>query len=267
MCVTWFVDFFHAFQASYLSHHFGVSGLHLPRAHLHDYALPPASRPVIPFRSCSSNLQLTILFPSETTDRANPVFRSADAPTQKETLSALYCRSMVLWQFVVRLGEAGGMLSQKATPRVDQEGAWMGQEGSFPSATPFSPTPGRFSPTSAPGTRDGGAWASEPRGAWPSAAGPSRSGENWSSERLRRDSGLQLQQINPTALERDSQTTVRPDSPWTPDEQVEAAQEAFGEAQAIEDALNLHTCVDDLGRPAGDADVVQVYLTREHIFK
>ncbi|KAL1719305.1 hypothetical protein EV715DRAFT_251791 [Schizophyllum commune] len=209
---------------------------------------------------------LTILFPSETTDRANPVFRSADAPTQKETLSALYCRSMVLWQFVVRLGEAGGMLSQKATPRVDQEGAWMGQEGSFPSATPFSPTPGPFSPTSAPGTRDGGAWASEPRGAWPSAAGPSRSGENWSSERLRRDGGLQLQQINRTTLERDSQTTVRPDSPWTPDEQVEAAQEAFEEAQAIEDALDLHTCVDDLGRPAGDADVVHVYLTREHIF-
>ncbi|KAL1743770.1 hypothetical protein HDZ31DRAFT_40162 [Schizophyllum fasciatum] len=182
---------------------------------------------------------LTLLFPSETTDRANPVFRSADAPTQKETIRALYCRAMVLWQFTARLGEAGGMLSEKVSA---QNGVWAGQDSANPpSAVPFSPVTAPFSPSSASGSGDGGIWGADHRAAW--------------SRSLRENFGT-----------RETQTTIQPDSPWTPDEQVEAAQEAFGEAQAIEDALELHSCVNGPSRHAGEMDKVLVYLTREHVF-
>ncbi|KAK1235877.1 hypothetical protein PQX77_000889 [Marasmius sp. AFHP31] len=46
-----------------------------------------------------------ILFPGEAIDRASPTYRSADAPSPKESISALYCRSMLLWVFChYRLG-------------------------------------------------------------------------------------------------------------------------------------------------------------------
>ncbi|KAL0569731.1 hypothetical protein V5O48_012229 [Marasmius crinis-equi] len=46
-----------------------------------------------------------ILFPGEAIDRASPSYRAADAPSPKESVHALYCRSMLLWVFChYRLG-------------------------------------------------------------------------------------------------------------------------------------------------------------------
>ncbi|KAF9258649.1 hypothetical protein L218DRAFT_1004794 [Marasmius fiardii PR-910] len=40
-----------------------------------------------------------LLFPGEFMDRASPSYRSADSPSPKESVFALYCRSMLLWVF------------------------------------------------------------------------------------------------------------------------------------------------------------------------
>ncbi|KAL0580568.1 hypothetical protein V5O48_001481 [Marasmius crinis-equi] len=46
-----------------------------------------------------------ILFPAEAIDRALPLYRSVDSPSPKESVYALYCRSMLLWVFChYRLG-------------------------------------------------------------------------------------------------------------------------------------------------------------------
>ncbi|KAL0065315.1 hypothetical protein AAF712_007649 [Marasmius tenuissimus] len=40
-----------------------------------------------------------ILFPAEVIDRASPAYRGVDSPSPKESVYALYCRSMLLWVF------------------------------------------------------------------------------------------------------------------------------------------------------------------------
>jgi hypothetical protein len=49
------------------------------------------------FLSDCSNF--TLLFPGEVVDRASPPYRSADSQSQKESVWALYCRSMLLWNY------------------------------------------------------------------------------------------------------------------------------------------------------------------------
>jgi hypothetical protein len=44
-----------------------------------------------------------ILFPGEVMDRVSPIYRSSDSLSPKESVSALYCRSMLLWNFCSRL--------------------------------------------------------------------------------------------------------------------------------------------------------------------
>ncbi|KAK7453326.1 hypothetical protein VKT23_012005 [Stygiomarasmius scandens] len=44
-----------------------------------------------------------LLFPGEVIDRESPTYRSADSHSQKESVWALYCRSMLLWNFCVRM--------------------------------------------------------------------------------------------------------------------------------------------------------------------
>lgn len=47
--------------------------------------------------------QFAILFPGEVLDRASPAYRAADSHSQKESVWALYCRSMLLWSYCNRL--------------------------------------------------------------------------------------------------------------------------------------------------------------------
>jgi hypothetical protein len=56
-----------------------------------NYQCPPL------FLSNCSNLAL--LFPGEVVDRASPTYRSADSQSPKESVWALYCRSMLLWNY------------------------------------------------------------------------------------------------------------------------------------------------------------------------
>ncbi|KAJ3710147.1 hypothetical protein EV361DRAFT_336843 [Lentinula raphanica] len=55
------------------------------------------------FLSDCSNF--TLLFPGEVVDRASPTYRSVDSQSPKESVWALYCRSMLLWNFSNRLCE------------------------------------------------------------------------------------------------------------------------------------------------------------------
>lgn len=43
-----------------------------------------------------------LLFPGEVLDRASPAYLSSDSPSPKESIWALYCRSMLLWSFCNR---------------------------------------------------------------------------------------------------------------------------------------------------------------------
>ncbi|KAF9066700.1 hypothetical protein BDP27DRAFT_1404271 [Rhodocollybia butyracea] len=71
------------------------------------------------FLSDCSNF--TLLFPGEVIDRASPSYRSADSHSPKESVWALYCRSMLLWNYSNRLCE---QLSQtQDSPDLAQE-AW-----------------------------------------------------------------------------------------------------------------------------------------------
>ncbi|KIK57927.1 hypothetical protein GYMLUDRAFT_228507 [Collybiopsis luxurians FD-317 M1] len=53
-------------------------------------------RPELFLNDCSN---FTLLFPGEVVDRASPTYRSADSQSQKESVWALYCRSMLLWNY------------------------------------------------------------------------------------------------------------------------------------------------------------------------
>ncbi|KAJ3876443.1 hypothetical protein F5051DRAFT_411571 [Lentinula edodes] len=53
------------------------------------------------FLSDCSNFNL--LFPGEVVDRASPTYRSVDSHSPKESVWALYCRSMLLWNYSNRL--------------------------------------------------------------------------------------------------------------------------------------------------------------------
>ncbi|KAJ3992978.1 hypothetical protein F5050DRAFT_1578550 [Lentinula boryana] len=55
------------------------------------------------FLSDCSNFNL--LFPGEVVDRASPTYRSVDSQSPKESVWALYCRSMLLWNYSNRLCE------------------------------------------------------------------------------------------------------------------------------------------------------------------
>lgn len=43
--------------------------------------------------------QFGLLFPGEVIDRMSPAFRATDSLSPKESVWALYCRSMLLWNF------------------------------------------------------------------------------------------------------------------------------------------------------------------------
>ncbi|KAF5345467.1 hypothetical protein D9758_013622 [Tetrapyrgos nigripes] len=44
-----------------------------------------------------------LLFPGEVNDRVSPTYRSVDSHSHKESVWALYCRSMLLWNFCIRM--------------------------------------------------------------------------------------------------------------------------------------------------------------------
>lgn len=47
--------------------------------------------------------QYALLFPGEVLDRISPSYRASDSPSTKESVWALYCRSMLLWTFTNRM--------------------------------------------------------------------------------------------------------------------------------------------------------------------
>ncbi|KAF4567153.1 hypothetical protein EYR40_006147 [Pleurotus pulmonarius] len=55
-----------------------------------------------------------ILFPGEVMDRMSPAYRSSDSPSPKESVWALYCRSMLLWTFCNRIRVEGCSDEDKA---------------------------------------------------------------------------------------------------------------------------------------------------------
>ncbi|KAJ8501742.1 hypothetical protein ONZ45_g12033 [Pleurotus djamor] len=55
-----------------------------------------------------------LLFPGEVMDRMSPAYRSSDSPSPKESVWALYCRSMLLWTFCSRLRNEGCTDEEKA---------------------------------------------------------------------------------------------------------------------------------------------------------
>ncbi|KAF5365879.1 hypothetical protein D9757_011045 [Collybiopsis confluens] len=59
-------------------------------------------RPALFLNDCSN---FALLFPGEVVDRASPTYRSADSQSQKESVWALYCRSMLLWNYSNYLSE------------------------------------------------------------------------------------------------------------------------------------------------------------------
>jgi hypothetical protein len=44
-----------------------------------------------------------MFFPGEAMDRVSPLYRSSPSSSPKESVWALYCRSMLLWNFCIRL--------------------------------------------------------------------------------------------------------------------------------------------------------------------
>lgn len=59
-------------------------------------------------------MQYAILFPGEVMDRMSPAYRSSDSPSPKESVWALYCRSMLLWTFCNRIRVEGCSDEDKA---------------------------------------------------------------------------------------------------------------------------------------------------------
>jgi len=71
------------------------------------------------FLSDCSNFAL--LFPGEVVDRASPTYRSVDSHSQKESVWALYCRSMLLWNFSNRLCDQSTSLTEETKAEWAQE--------------------------------------------------------------------------------------------------------------------------------------------------
>jgi hypothetical protein len=71
------------------------------------------------FLSDCSNFAL--LFPGEVVDRASPTYRSVDSHSQKESVWALYCRSMLLWNYSNRLCDQSPSLTEETKAEWAQE--------------------------------------------------------------------------------------------------------------------------------------------------
>ncbi|KAF8878849.1 hypothetical protein BD779DRAFT_1553503 [Infundibulicybe gibba] len=62
----------------------------------------------------SNPANYTLLFPGEVLDRDSPSYRSSDSLSPKESVWALYCRSMLLWSFCHRLRYDSATNDEKA---------------------------------------------------------------------------------------------------------------------------------------------------------
>jgi hypothetical protein len=66
-------------------------------------------------------IQYAILFPGEVIDRVSPAYRSPNSPSPKESVWALYCRSLLLWNFCNRLVSQSGPNQTEAEADALQE--------------------------------------------------------------------------------------------------------------------------------------------------
>ncbi|KAJ7121672.1 hypothetical protein C8R44DRAFT_786662 [Mycena epipterygia] len=74
----------------------------------------------MPVLELSNPANYTILFPGEITDRVSPAYCSPNSPSSKESVWALYCRSLLLWNFCNRLFSQP-QPGNKAPQQVDDE--------------------------------------------------------------------------------------------------------------------------------------------------
>ncbi|KAJ7484846.1 hypothetical protein B0H11DRAFT_2018961 [Mycena galericulata] len=72
----------------------------------------------LPVLELSNPANYAILFPGEITDRVSPAYCSPSSPSPKESVWALYCRSLLLWNFCNRLLNHPG---NKAPQQIDDE--------------------------------------------------------------------------------------------------------------------------------------------------
>ncbi|KAJ7167044.1 hypothetical protein C8R46DRAFT_1095851 [Mycena filopes] len=76
----------------------------------------------MPVLELSNPASYAILFPGEVIDRISPAYCSPDSPSPKEAVWALYCRSLLLWNFCNRLVTRPGL--QAAHQTETEADAW-----------------------------------------------------------------------------------------------------------------------------------------------
>ncbi|KAJ7025786.1 hypothetical protein C8F04DRAFT_1127074 [Mycena alexandri] len=69
----------------------------------------------MPVLELSNPASYAILFPGEVIDRISPAYCSPDSPSPKEAIWALYCRSLLLWNFCNRLVTRPGIQAPHQT--------------------------------------------------------------------------------------------------------------------------------------------------------
>ncbi|KAJ7107996.1 hypothetical protein C8R43DRAFT_1044435 [Mycena crocata] len=73
----------------------------------------------MPVLELTNPANYAILFPGEFTDRVSPAYCSPTSPSPKESVWALFCRSLLLWNFCNRLSTQPG---SRTPHEMDQEG-------------------------------------------------------------------------------------------------------------------------------------------------
>ncbi|KAF8189550.1 hypothetical protein K438DRAFT_2019010 [Mycena galopus ATCC 62051] len=73
----------------------------------------------MPVLELSNPANYAILFPGEILDRVSPAYCSPNSPSPKESVWALYCRSLLLWNFCNRLIQSGPQAPQQVEAESD----------------------------------------------------------------------------------------------------------------------------------------------------
>lgn len=97
----------------------GYLKAHLSWDVLRMYVFNPLNIPFFTYLA----FQYALLFPNEVLDRVSPSYTAPDSLSPKESIWALYCRSMLLWHYVTRLSHsnsAGQPLDERSV-RIPQE--------------------------------------------------------------------------------------------------------------------------------------------------
>jgi len=76
----------------------------------------------VPVLELSNSANYALLFPNETMDGVSPAYCGPGAPSPKESVWALYCRSLLLWNFCNRfLSQAPPSLRVRSSQQLDED--------------------------------------------------------------------------------------------------------------------------------------------------